>query len=49
MLAAFARKEYQSDVENISHINIFIGKLKNVDAETWEKLQDLIRNNIIDT
>lgn len=47
MLATFARKEYQADVGNLSHIHL-LGKLDSLTEHGKEELFDLIRNNVID-
>ena len=47
MLAVLARKEYQSDVGNLSHIHL-LGKLAQMCEHSREDLGNLIRNNIVD-
>ena len=47
MLSVFARKEYQSDVENISHIHI-PGKIRQLYEQSRTELFDLISNNAVD-
>ena len=47
MLATFARKEYQADVGNLSHIHL-LGKIDDLSDRNREELFDLIRNNVID-
>jgi hypothetical protein len=47
MLAVFARKEYQSDVGNLSHIHL-LGKLARICEQSRQDLFNLIRNNIVD-
>ena len=47
MVAKFARKEYQSDKGNLSHIHL-LGKLEDLTEDDKQKLFDLIRNNVID-
>ena len=47
MLAVFARKEYQADVGNLSHIHL-LGKYEDFSEQSTEELFDLIRNNVVD-
>ena len=47
MLAAFARKEYQPEAGNLSHIH-FLGKLKEMSERARALLMDLIRSNVVD-
>ena len=44
-LAIFARKEYQADAGNLSHIHL-LGKLKNL--HDIHELFDLVQNNVVD-
>ena len=47
MLELFARKEYQADVVNISHIHL-LGKLFQLSEHSGTELFDLIRYNVVD-
>ena len=48
LISMFARKEYQADAGNLSHIH-FLGKLVfEMSPDDKQKLLDLIRNNVID-
>ena len=46
MLAVFSCKEYQSDVENISHIHL-LGNLCQLSEQSRTELFDLISNNVV--
>ena len=47
ILAVFARKEYQADFVNLSHIHL-LGNICQLSEQSQTELFDLTRNNVVD-